>query len=230
MITAKYLTQNLTFSSSRKIITPKYIIVHSTACAYHSKDKLFNSWNNPAKEKSCHGMVDREGSYLTLPLNYRGWHIGKKGNDISIGFEICEPENIAFTTSAHNKVDTKKYDPADKDNIADFNKRYSNAVELAAYLCRQTGIPVKNVICHAEAYKMGIGTNHGDVNHWFPLFGKNMDDFRSDVSEKLALYTKEEEKEKLYRVQVGAFKNIKYAEDLVKKLKASGFDAIIKAE
>lgn len=235
MITTKYLTQNRTYTTRKKIITPQYIIVHSTACAYHSKDRLFNSWNSQTKSKSCHGMVDHTGCYLTLPLNYRGWHVGSNGNDKTIGFEICEPSNIAFTTSAHNKVNTAKYDPKDAENIADFNKRYANAVEMAAYMCKETGISVQNVICHAEGYKKGIASNHGDVNHWFPLFGKTMDDFRQDVAAKLNAKpaetenteTEKSETEVLYRVQSGAFKTKKYATALLEKIKAKGFDAYV---
>lgn len=32
---------------------------------------------------------------------------------------------------------------------------------------------------------MGVASNHGDVLHWFPRHGKNMDDFRSDVAREL---------------------------------------------
>ena len=38
------------------------------------------------------------------------------------------------------------------------------------------------VICHQEGYRRGIASNHGDVLHWFPKFGKTMDDFRADVA------------------------------------------------
>ena len=31
----------------------------------------------------------------------------------------------------------------------------------------------------------GVASNHGDVMHWFPKFGKNMDGFRADVSREL---------------------------------------------
>ena len=37
------------------------------------------------------------------------------------------------------------------------------------------------VLCHAEGYKLGRASNHGDVLHWFGRHGKTMDDFRSDV-------------------------------------------------
>ncbi len=33
--------------------------------------------------------------------------------------------------------------------------------------------------------RRGIASNHGDVLHWFPRFGKSMDDFRADVAAEL---------------------------------------------
>jgi len=39
----------------------------------------------------------------------------------------------------------------------------------------------KNIICHSEGYKLGIASNHGDVMHWFPKHGNNMDNFGADV-------------------------------------------------
>lgn len=56
-------------------------------------------------------------TYQTLPWNHRGWHAGGDANNTHIGFEICE------------------------DNLTDktyFNKVYKEAVELAAYLCKQS--------------------------------------------------------------------------------------------
>ena len=35
---------------------------------------------------------------------------------------------------------------------------------------------------NADSHKLGLGSNHGDVLHWFPKFGKNMDTVRADVA------------------------------------------------
>ena len=43
----------------------------------------------------------------------------------------------------------------------------------------------RQLICHSEGYSRGVASNHGDVMHWFPKFGKNMDSFRADVSREL---------------------------------------------
>jgi hypothetical protein len=55
------------------------------------------------------------------------------------------------------------------------------AVQLCAYLAAEYGINTDNVICHSEGHTLGIASDHADVMHWFPKFGKDMDDFRRDV-------------------------------------------------
>ena len=180
MIEKKFLEQNSCFTSPTKIV-PEFIIVHSTGVGYKSKDSLFNSWNRPDK-LSVHGIVDNEGSYHTLPLNYLGWHVGKKGNSKTVGFEICEPKNIAYADKAHTKIDTKKYDPNDMAVYMDFFDRYYNAVSLAEFFCRKLRFSADRILSHREACKKGIASNHADVEHWFSLFGVTMDDFRNRVA------------------------------------------------
>ena len=90
---------------------------------------------------------------------------GKSGNTNYISFEICEDD-----------LKSKTY----------FEAVYKEAVELCAYLCELYGFdPLKNIVCHCEAYKLGFASNHADVEHWFKLYDKNMDIFRKDVKEEL---------------------------------------------
>ena len=109
-------------------------------------------------------------------------------------------------------------------------------MELCAYLCRKYRIPVTEIIDHSEGYKKGIASNHGDVKHWFPKFGKSMDTFRADVKAELAktetaAAPAEDKTGSLYRVQVGAFRVKANADAMLKKLKDAGFkDAFIKTE
>jgi len=137
------------------------------------KSQYNNHWNQntPDGRQVCvHGFIGRlaDGSiasYQTLPWNMRGWHCGGSGNDTHISFEICED---GLTDAAY------------------FNAVYKEAAELCAYLCKQYGLTEKDVICHSEGYKLGIASNHGDVMHWFPRFGKSMDTFRAEVGKLLA--------------------------------------------
>ena len=158
------------------------------------------------RQACVHGFIGKlaDGTiatYQTLPWDIKGWHAGGSANSKGyIGFEICE-----------DGLTDKTY----------FNQVYREAVELTAYLCKEYGLnPLADgvVICHAEGYKRGIASNHGDVLHWFPKHGKSMDDFRADVAKELSGSTPDPapapNSDELYRVrkawtdagsQLGAF-------------------------
>ena len=136
-----------------------------------------NHWNRAGLSVCVHGFIGKlaDGSVAavqTLPWDRRGWHAGdgssgKSANDTHISFEICE-----------DGLDDPDY----------FARAYREAVELTAMLCKQYGLdPLADgvVICHQEGYRRGIASNHGDVLHWFPRFGKSMDDFRAEVAAEL---------------------------------------------
>lgn len=180
------LTKNDCYKANRWI-KPKGVMVHSTGAnnpnlkRYVGPDDGLlgpnynnNHWNMSGTGACVHGFIGKlkDGtiaSYQTLPWNMRGWHAGtgtsgKSANNTHISFEICE------------------------DGLRDptyFNKVYKEAVELTAYLCMMYDLnPLEDgvVICHSEGYRRGIASNHADVMHWFPKFGKSMDTFRQDVS------------------------------------------------
>lgn len=154
------------------------------------------------------------GVVQTLPWIMRGWHAGlAAGNNRYIGFEICE------------------------DGLVDpdyFKQTYDTAVELVAMLCRQFGLnPLEDgvVICHAEGFQRGVASNHGDVMHWWPKFGKDMDDFRADVARTLQgeededmPFTYEQFKEYMdkYRAELAAMPPSSWAEKGLKEAKALG--------
>ena len=182
------LTNNRCYKTKRTI-TPQGVMVHSTGAnnpflkRYVQPDdgKLGdnpnnNDWNRSDLSVCVHAFIGKlqDGSvatYQTLPWNHRGWHSGsgRKGsaNNTHISFEICE-----------DGLEDKQY----------FNAVYKEAVELTAYLCKLYKLdPTADgvVICHSEGYKRGIASNHGDVMHWFPKHGKDMDDFRADVKKEM---------------------------------------------
>ena len=217
-----------------KTMTPKGIMVHSTGAnnpnlkRYVGPDdgllgvnQYGNHWNQHMDRQVCvHAFIGKlkDGTiatYQALPWNMVGWHSGSgsKGNANYhgyIGFEICED---GLTDATY------------------FNKVYAEAVELCVYLCKQYNLTEKNIICHSEGHALGIASNHGDVMHWFPKFGKSMDTFRADVKAGLAAETSVEPitSKKYYRVQLSAFSVKENADAMLKKVKAAGFsDAFIK--
>jgi hypothetical protein len=44
------------------------------------------------------------------------------------------------------------------------------------------GVKVPTILCHHDSYTYGLGSNHADVTHWFPKFGKSMATARNDVA------------------------------------------------
>lgn len=180
----QYLTKNDCYRAGRAI-RPQGIMVHSTGANNPSvaryvpgddvigRNQYGNDWDRPGLEKCAHAFVGRfadgsVGTVQTLPWNRRGWHCGRgkngSANDTHISFEICED---GLTDASY------------------FEAVYQEAVELTTYLCKKYSLdPLADgvVICHREGYQRGIASNHKDVLHWFPKFGKTMDDFRADVA------------------------------------------------
>lgn len=78
-----------------------------------------------------------------------------------------------------------KYNPEDEDVKKFFSNVYNKAVWLFANILKQVGGKADEIICHAEGYQQGVASNHADVNHWFPLHGKTMDVFRTDVEKAM---------------------------------------------
>lgn len=180
-----------------------------------------NDWNHIERQAGLNCWIGKlaDGTVTTvqtLPWNYKPWGCGSgsKGscNNGWIQFEICE-----------DGLTDKNY----------FEKAYKEACEITAYLCdmfnidphgtvEMNGVSVPTILCHADSYKLGLGSNHGDVNHWFPKHGKSMATVRDDVADLMGKKTsviepvKPEEKE-MYRVrktwedaksQVGAYTNL----------------------
>ena len=154
--------------------TRQYFYTDGTSTiGYRDYSKTLQS----TKYSACvHAFVGRfadesVGTVQTLPWTMRGWHAGSgdrgSANDTHISFEICE-----------DGLEDRTY----------FEAVYQAAVELTAYLCAQYQLdPLADgvVICHSEGHARGIASNHADVMHWFPRFGKTMDDFRADVAQEM---------------------------------------------
>lgn len=148
-------------------------------------NKYKNDWNHIERQAGLNCWIGKlaDGTVTTvqtMPWNYKPWGCGSgsKGSCNSgwIQFEICED---ALTDEQY------------------FNAVYQEACEITAYLCQMfnidpkgtvnhNGVTVPTILCHQDAYKLKLGSNHGDVLHWFPKHGKTMDDVRNDVAALLA--------------------------------------------
>ena len=147
-----------------------------------------NDWNHITREAGLNCWIGKLANgtvttVQTMPWDYRPWGCGSgsKGscNNGWIQFEICED---GLTDATY------------------FNKVYKEACEITAYLCQLyninpnstvtvNGVKVPTITCHQDAYKLGFGSNHSDVNHWFPKHGKSMATARADVAALLKAST-----------------------------------------
>lgn len=199
-------TQSTCYKGTSKM-TPKGVLWHSTGANNptlkryvqpsdvkppedtYSKDEWLkklgtntnkNDWNHVERRAGLNAWIGKLAngtvtSIQTMPWDFSPWGCGSgsKGscNNGWMQFEICE-----------DGLSDKNY----------FNAIYQEACELTAYYCKlyninpkgtvsYKGVTVPTILCHQDSYKLGLGSNHGDIYHWFNKHGKTMDDVRNDV-------------------------------------------------
>ena len=200
------MTQSTCYKGTRKF-TPKGVLWHSTGAnnpnlkryvqpddnvpdraewlAKLGKNAYANDWNHIDRQAGLNFWIGKladstVAAVQTMPWDYRPWGCGSgsKGscNDTHIQFEICED---ALTDASY------------------FNACYQEACEMTAYLCKMFGIDPKGMISykglqvptiidHTGSHALGLGSNHGDVQHWSRRYGKTMENVRNDVAAILA--------------------------------------------
>ena len=101
---------------------------------------------------------------------------GKKGswNNTKIQWEICEPAGHTYAGGTMIGYDVAK-------NQGYFDRMWKMVVAWNVYVVKKFGYPVSEISDHAESYRAGYGSNHGDVGHWWPKHGKSMDALRQEV-------------------------------------------------
>lgn len=219
------LTKNPCYIVGQRI-TVKGLMLHSVGTSQPSAMVFIKQWNPPAngRQVCVHGFIDGNTGdvYQTLPWNYRGWHGGTLANNTHIGVEMCEPSTIKYTGGAS----FKDLNPAKSKEVV--MRTYNAAVELFAYLCKQYNLdPLKDgvIISHAEGYKRGIASNHGDPDHLWKSYGLSMDGFRAAVHDRMnpGNTASSSQKDEIYRVrkspndaktQKGAYRNLNGAKAL----------------
>jgi hypothetical protein len=185
------------------------------------KNLYKNDWNHIERRAGLNCWIGKlaDGTITTIqtmPWEFKPWGCGNgsKGscNDGWIQLEICE-----------SNLNDRNY----------FSKIYKEACEITAYLCRlynidpngmvlYKGIEVPTILCHQDSYKLGLGSNHSDIYHWFSKYNKDMITARHDIRTLL----EESAVKKLYRVrkskdnaksQIGAFSSLSNAKIACKK-------------
>lgn len=182
----KFMTRNDCIRVGRVMSPVKGIMIHSTACPGVMPKTWYKEWNKSyqkgeiAREACVHVFLNDEGALQILPWNHRGWHCGGAGNNYLISIEICESNGIIYSQAKDKILEinidaTREY----------FEKAYNNAVNLCVLLCKQFNLTAKDIISHCEGHTMGIASDHGDPEHWFKFYGKDMYMFREDVKKQL---------------------------------------------
>ena len=199
------MTQSTCYRNTRTFV-PKGILWHSTGANNPylmryvqpdddapDRDQLLdiigvneygNDWNHIDVDAGLNFWIGKlkdgtVASVQTMPFIYRPWGCGSgsKGscNDTHIQFEICE-----------DGLDDPEY----------FNAVYQEACEMTAYLCKVydidprgvticDGVTVPTILDHVSSYRYGLGSQHGDVEHWFSRYGKTLGNVRADVRKLL---------------------------------------------
>ena len=200
------MTQSTCYRGTRKF-TPKGVLWHSTGANNPNlkryvqpddnaadraewlnrlgKNAYSNDWNHIDRQAGLNFWIGKlaDGTVAavqTMPWNYRPWGCGSgsKGscNDTHIQFEICE-----------DGLNDKTY----------WEAVYKEACEMTAYLCKMfnidpkgtisyNGLKVPTIIDHTGSHSLGLGSNHGDIQHWSRKYGVTMDTVRNDVAAILA--------------------------------------------
>lgn len=178
------------------------------------KNNNGNDWNHVEREAGLNCWIGKlaDGTVTTvqtMPWDFRPWGCGKgpKGscNNGWIQFEICE-----------DSLNDKQY----------FDTVYKEACEITAYLCKLyninplgtvnlNGVMVPTITCHNDSYKLGVGSGHSDINHWFPKYGKDMSTARNDVAVLLNTNPQEEDEDMTQETFNNLMNN--YLKDLAKK-------------
>lgn len=184
-----FVTQNPMYRNPTKIPVRK-LVLHSVGCPQPSAAVFVRQWQTA--RYFAHAVLQADGTvYQALPWDYLCYHVGA-ANAYSIGVEMTEPDCIRYTGGATFVCSDRAR------AVAQVTGTYNTAVELFAQLCAQFGLdPRGDIISHAEAGKLGIGTDHVDPEHlWRQLgMGYTMDGFRADVAAALAAKNTVEEDE-----------------------------------
>ena len=177
---------------------PEGLMLHSVGCPQPSASVFVKNWNKESYDRACvHAFIDANTGevYQLLPWNFRGWHGGGSSNNTHVGVEMCEPSCIKYTSGASFTCsDLEKAKKAVKTT-------YDAAVQLFAMLCKLYNLnPLADgvIVSHAEGYKRGIASNHGDPEHLWRQLGMDytMNTFRNDVKKAIGSATVPEKEDK----------------------------------
>lgn len=181
-----------------------YITVHDTGNTSKGANALNHAkFIDNGSSATWHYTVDDTQIVQHYPDSIQCWHAGDgkgKGNTESIGIEMCINSD------------------------GNFSKTVDNTVDLIIHLMNTHNIPINNIVQHNKW--SGKNCPNSLRNNRYGIIWY---DFINKIKSKQGTEVKPENtSNKLYRVQVGAFKNKDNAVELSNKLKGLGFQTLIK--
>lgn len=207
-----FMRDNWCFKNTTQGI-PVGVLWHDTG----KNNPILNSYIQPSKNDPDYSYLinllgknslKTDWNRSTYRTNYNAW-IGKLSNDsvASIQTMPWDLKPIGCGNGKNGSCDGKdkfwiqiQICQDGKNNSMYFQKVYKEACELTAYLCDKfninpngivdfEGISVPTILCHWDAYKLGLGSAHYDIYDWFPIYSTcsnlTMDDVRKSVNDLL---------------------------------------------
>ena len=215
-------------------MTPTGGVLHSTGANNPWLKRYVEPDDGNLGVNQYHNGVNREDHRVIAHA-----YIGKDKNGNVKCYQVL-PFNIACWSAGSGAKGSYNYDPQGRiqvevceDGLKDekyFNEAFECAAEFYAYICKEFNLSVDSICSHKEAHAKGYASNHGDPENWMCKFGKDMDWFRGKVKALLEKDNAPVKPEVIYRIQVGAFSNKKFAENMLKDLKVDGYNGFIVEE
>lgn len=206
--------------SSREVA---YIVMHYTGNSKDTAKANANYFQTSGRKASAHLFVDDSEIYQSVELRDKAWHCGTSGtyyhtscrNANSIGIEMC-------CTAGNYKIsDTTK----------------ENAAYVCAYLCNLLGITAAKVdtyvlrhydVTHKNCPAQMAGSSNSEWTAFKEMVKNILNTGNASGTSSSSSSSGSSSGSTTYYVQTGAFSKVANAQALATKLKAAGFDAIVK--
>lgn len=198
------LANRANYGDIRSLNSIKYIVIHYTANDGDTAENNGTYFKNNAIETSAHYFVDSDSIVQSVPDDCVAWHCG------ALAYRHPECRNA-------NSIGIEICDDVKDGIIYPSAKTITNVLKLVEWLMKKYSIKKENVIRHYDV------TGKLCPAYWYGTADKN-NKWKTEFWNKIGT------SDICYRVQVGAYSEKKNAENMVAKLKAAGFQAIIKCE
>lgn len=184
---------------------PQYIVIHDTGNPNAGAINHWKYFGGGNRNASAHYFVDNENIIQIIDDADSAWHCGDGKGKYGITNDNSLSIEICLTGSLEKSI--------------------SNTKKLTEYLMQKHNISHKNVVRHYDASRK-VCPRCMSQRNW-----ERWTLFKNDLSKVSPPIPKPNtNQEPTFRVQVGAYSKKDNAHAMVSRLKAAGFDAIIKTD